>query len=129
MKKVFHHKCALCKRTVANKTNSHIIPSFIVCKTASSDGSGKRNHELVYSISKTIQTYVGNEVPDKVIERTFDNLSDEKREELENIRPEDALKHPNWSMGAKVTIDSASLMKDTKVTNILLIGVDGSSSS
>ena len=85
MKKVFHHKCALCKRTVANKTNSHIIPSFIVCKTASSDGSGKRNHELVYSISKTIQTYVGNEVPDKVIERTFDNLSDERIEkELKN---------------------------------------------
>ena len=27
-----------------------------------------------------------------------------------NARPEDALKHPNWSMGAKVTIDSAGLM-------------------
>ena len=26
------------------------------------------------------------------------------------IRPEDALKHPNWSMGAKITIDSATLM-------------------
>jgi 1-deoxy-D-xylulose-5-phosphate reductoisomerase len=31
-------------------------------------------------------------------------------EELEQIRPEDALKHPNWSMGAKITIDSATLM-------------------
>lgn len=26
------------------------------------------------------------------------------------MRPEDALKHPNWSMGAKITIDSATLM-------------------
>ncbi len=29
---------------------------------------------------------------------------------FEAIRPEDALKHPNWSMGAKITIDSATLM-------------------
>lgn len=32
-----------------------------------------------------------------------------KREELEHMTVEDALKHPNWSMGKKVTIDSASL--------------------
>ena len=30
--------------------------------------------------------------------------------ELENIRPEDALKHPNWSMGAKITIDSSTMI-------------------
>lgn len=29
--------------------------------------------------------------------------------ELENMRPEDALRHPTWSMGKKVTIDSASM--------------------
>jgi len=31
-------------------------------------------------------------------------------EELAEVRPERALKHPNWSMGAKITIDSATLM-------------------
>lgn len=31
-------------------------------------------------------------------------------EELEHVRPEDALKHPNWSMGQKITIDSATLV-------------------
>lgn len=31
------------------------------------------------------------------------------REELENVTVEQALKHPNWSMGAKITIDSATL--------------------
>jgi 1-deoxy-D-xylulose-5-phosphate reductoisomerase len=31
------------------------------------------------------------------------------RKELESMTVEDALKHPNWSMGKKVTIDSASL--------------------
>ena len=33
-----------------------------------------------------------------------------KREELVNIRPENALKHPNWSMGRKITIDSSTLV-------------------
>jgi 1-deoxy-D-xylulose-5-phosphate reductoisomerase len=32
------------------------------------------------------------------------------REELGSITRKDALKHPNWSMGAKITIDSATLM-------------------
>lgn len=32
------------------------------------------------------------------------------RQELELVQPEDALRHPNWSMGAKITIDSATLM-------------------
>lgn len=33
-----------------------------------------------------------------------------KREELLNITPQDALKHPNWSMGKKISIDSATLV-------------------
>ncbi len=33
-----------------------------------------------------------------------------KREQLERVTRADALKHPNWSMGAKITIDSATLM-------------------
>ena len=32
------------------------------------------------------------------------------KEELEKVTKEQALKHPNWSMGAKITIDSASMM-------------------
>lgn len=32
------------------------------------------------------------------------------REAMSAARPEDALKHPNWSMGPKITIDSATLM-------------------
>lgn len=31
-------------------------------------------------------------------------------EELESVTPADALKHPNWDMGAKITIDSATMM-------------------
>ncbi len=32
------------------------------------------------------------------------------REQLQSVTRADALKHPNWSMGAKITIDSATLM-------------------
>ena len=31
-------------------------------------------------------------------------------DELENVTAKDALKHPNWDMGAKITIDSATMM-------------------
>jgi 1-deoxy-D-xylulose-5-phosphate reductoisomerase len=31
-------------------------------------------------------------------------------DQLSRVTPEDALKHPNWTMGAKITIDSATLM-------------------
>lgn len=33
-----------------------------------------------------------------------------KREDLEKVTVKEALNHPNWSMGAKITIDSATLM-------------------
>lgn len=33
-----------------------------------------------------------------------------KREELQNVTVAEALAHPNWSMGAKITVDSASMM-------------------
>ena len=33
-----------------------------------------------------------------------------KKEELRNVTVEDALRHPNWSMGHKITIDSATLV-------------------
>lgn len=32
------------------------------------------------------------------------------KSDLENVTAAEALKHPNWSMGAKITVDSASLM-------------------
>ena len=35
---------------------------------------------------------------------------DKTREELAEVTPEAALRHPNWTMGRKITIDSATLM-------------------
>lgn len=33
-----------------------------------------------------------------------------KKEEMVNITPEQAIKHPNWSMGAKISVDSATMV-------------------
>jgi 1-deoxy-D-xylulose-5-phosphate reductoisomerase len=38
------------------------------------------------------------------------SFRDLSREELANVTVEDALKHPNWSMGSKITIDSATMV-------------------
>jgi 1-deoxy-D-xylulose-5-phosphate reductoisomerase len=37
------------------------------------------------------------------------SFRDRTRDQLKNVSVQDALKHPNWSMGAKVTIDSATM--------------------
>ena len=38
------------------------------------------------------------------------SFRDRSRSELEQVTVEEALNHPNWSMGAKITIDSATMM-------------------
>ena len=51
---------------------------------------------------------------------------DKSKEELKSSKAADALKHPNWDMGAKVTIDSATLMnKGLEIIEAMhLFGVD-----
>lgn len=56
---------------------------------------GCNNHE---EISKIILTASGGPFRGR------------KREELKNIQVEDALKHPNWAMGRKITIDSSTMV-------------------
>ncbi|QWU14143.1 1-deoxy-D-xylulose 5-phosphate reductoisomerase [Paenibacillus sophorae] len=38
------------------------------------------------------------------------SFRDLTREQLRNVTVEDALRHPNWAMGAKITIDSATMV-------------------
>jgi 1-deoxy-D-xylulose-5-phosphate reductoisomerase len=45
-----------------------------------------------------------------IITASGGSFRDKSREELKFVTVEDALKHPNWSMGAKITIDSATMM-------------------
>ncbi|WP_082234165.1 1-deoxy-D-xylulose-5-phosphate reductoisomerase [Halobacillus massiliensis] len=45
-----------------------------------------------------------------IITASGGSFRDKKRSELEGVIVDDALNHPNWSMGAKITIDSATMM-------------------
>jgi 1-deoxy-D-xylulose 5-phosphate reductoisomerase len=39
----------------------------------------------------------------------FDDVRDLPVDKLKDVKVADALKHPNWSMGKKITVDSATL--------------------
>lgn len=56
------------------------------------------NGEQISAVSKIILTASGG------------SFRDRTRDELINVTVEEALAHPNWSMGAKITIDSATMM-------------------
>ncbi len=63
--------------------------------------------------SAIFQLLNGNNIDDVrriIITASGGAFRDKTREELENVTKEDALNHPNWSMGAKITIDSATMM-------------------
>ena len=45
-----------------------------------------------------------------IITASGGSFRDKTREQLKNVTVKDALNHPNWSMGAKITIDSATMM-------------------
>lgn len=50
------------------------------------------------------------DVKELIITASGGSFRNKKRSDLVNVTKEDALKHPNWQMGAKITIDSATMM-------------------
>ena len=50
------------------------------------------------------------EVKRLLITASGGSFRNKEREELVDVTVDDALKHPNWKMGAKITIDSATMM-------------------
>lgn len=50
------------------------------------------------------------DVKDLIITASGGSFRDKKREELKDVTVNEALAHPNWQMGPKITIDSATMM-------------------
>ena len=95
---------------LANK-ESLVMAGDIIMKLA------KKNNVNIYPIdsehSAIWQAIRGEDV--NTINRIYITASggafrDKKRIDLENVTIDDALKHPNWSMGKKITIDCATMM-------------------
>lgn len=78
------NKCMICQENEATKTNSHIVPSFLLAMFTSYNGSCKRDTEVIFTITDTKDSvYTGRSVPETKIENLFNNanLTEERIEE------------------------------------------------
>lgn len=62
------------------------------------------------AIFQSLQGNKGNAVQKILLTASGGPFRGKKQEELLDIHVEDALKHPNWSMGRKITIDSSTMV-------------------
>lgn len=62
------------------------------------------------AIAKMLSRVNREDIDAILITASGGSFRNKSREELKNVTPSDALKHPTWSMGAKITIDSATMM-------------------
>ncbi len=81
-------------RKLASKSNTTIIPV-------------DSEH---YSIFKLIENINQNEIEKIYLTASGGPFLNYKKKELLKISPKEALKHPKWKMGKKITIDSSTLM-------------------
>ena len=63
-----------------------------------------------YAIRQCLLGYRHEEISNLIITASGGSFRNLKREQLGNVTLEMALNHPNWSMGKKITIDSATMM-------------------
>ncbi len=61
------------------------------------------------AIFQCVQAAQGNRIAKIILTASGGPFFGKTAAELENVTVEQALKHPNWSMGAKITIDSATM--------------------
>ena len=62
------------------------------------------------AIFQSLQGASGNQIHKILLTASGGPFRGKSLEELKNMQVEDALKHPNWSMGRKITIDSSTLV-------------------
>ena len=63
-----------------------------------------------FSIFKLLENHKLQEIDKIYITASGGPFLNYKNHQLKNIKPKDALKHPKWKMGKKITIDSSTLM-------------------
>ncbi len=100
------------KKTIAlaNK-ETMVVAGEIVTAEARKNGVAILPVDSEHSaIFQTLQGEFHNKIDKILLTASGGPLFGRKREQIENVTLAEVLKHPNWSMGRKVTIDSASLM-------------------
>lgn len=95
---------------LANK-ETMVVAGAIVTEEATRHGVPILPVDSEHSaIFQTLQGEYHNRIDRILLTASGGSLRGRKRDELEDVTLEQVLKHPNWNMGRKVTIDSASLM-------------------
>lgn len=62
------------------------------------------------AVFQSLQGNEGNRIARILLTASGGPFRGRTKEQLKDIRVEDALKHPNWSMGRKITVDSSTLV-------------------
>lgn len=62
------------------------------------------------AIFQSLRGREGNDIKNIILTSSGGPFRGKKTDDLKEVKVEDALKHPNWSMGRKITIDSATLI-------------------
>jgi 1-deoxy-D-xylulose-5-phosphate reductoisomerase len=95
---------------LANK-ETLVVAGDIITKTAYENGVSIFPVDSEHSaIFQCLAGEVNNKIEKLILTASGGPFRGKKLHELKNITPEDALSHPVWQMGKKVTIDSATLM-------------------
>ena len=102
-----------------NRTKKILIANkeAIICGWKLIKHQAKKNNTKIipvdsehYSIMKLLENHKLNEIKKIYITASGGPFLNFKQKQLKKITPSDALNHPKWKMGKKITIDSATLM-------------------
>jgi 1-deoxy-D-xylulose-5-phosphate reductoisomerase len=98
------------KIALANK-ETMVVAGELVCELA------QRYHSPIIpvdsehsAIFQCLTGEVGNDIEKIILTASGGPFRDKELSYLQSVTKREALKHPNWDMGAKITIDSASMM-------------------
>lgn len=95
---------------LANK-ETLVVAGEIVMKAAEENGVSIFPVDSEHSaIFQSLQGKNNNKIKNILLTASGGPFRGKTIKELEKIEPKDALKHPNWNMGKKISIDSATLM-------------------
>ncbi len=89
----------------------------LVCGGSLVTEAVKANGDIIYpvdsehsAIFQCLQGRAGNNIRKIILTASGGPFRNTKKEDLKKMTAADALKHPTWNMGKKITVDSATLM-------------------
>ncbi|HPS58376.1 MAG TPA: 1-deoxy-D-xylulose-5-phosphate reductoisomerase [Spirochaetota bacterium] len=100
-----------CKRLALANKETLVMAGDLFMKLAAQKGVElipvDSEHSAVFSL---LHNQKRHDIERIILTASGGSLRDYPAEELDRVTPEIALKHPTWSMGSKITIDSATMM-------------------